>query len=486
MNESLLGPQARRLAALVGELADLPGSVSDDAARIDVIAQLERLKSAVAAAQIQVVEAFATSQEAANRALGFEARAARRGVPDQVGLARRVSPAAASRQVTQAMMLVRELPGILALLQAGEISEFVTTVVVDELAVLSADDRWAAGQRIAPQLSGLGPKRAQALARRIVIELDQRAMVDRAAKARQDRRVGCRPAPDTMAVFSALLPCEDGVRAYASLRARADTLKAGGDARSRDQIMADTLVERLTGQASAVGGPVEIGLIMTGDTLLGIDPAQWPASDRADDRAGRVDIAADVATAPRQATSSAAELTGYGPIPAPIARDIVARAAGADAGTGAADAHLQDAAEVFVRRLFTDPDTGTITRVDTRRRRFTGPLATYLRYRDQLCRTPYCEAPIRQLDHIQPHSAGGPTTEHNGRGLCERCNHTNQVPGWTARLVNPHRHTVETMTPTGHTYRSHPPPAPGHRPAARLGDQPRRQDKRSHPPPQAA
>src|SRR5690606_11529896 len=75
MNESLLGPQARRLAALVGELADLPGSVSDDAARIDVIAQLERLKSAVAAAQIQVVEAFATSQEAANRALGFEARA---------------------------------------------------------------------------------------------------------------------------------------------------------------------------------------------------------------------------------------------------------------------------------------------------------------------------------------------------------------------------------------------------------------------------
>src|SRR5690606_20776816 len=159
-------------------------------------------------------------------------------------------------------------------------------------------------------------------ARRIVIELDQRAMVDRAAKARQDRRVGCRPAPDTMAVLTALLPCEDGVRAYASLRARADTLKAGGDARSRDQIMADTLVERLTGQASAVGGPVEIGLIMTGDTLLGIDPAQWPASDRADDRAGRVDIAADVATAPRQATSSAAELTGYGPIPAPIARDI--------------------------------------------------------------------------------------------------------------------------------------------------------------------
>ena len=102
MNESgvvsSVAPEARRLAEVVGELAALPAAVDDDAARIDVIAALERLRSAVAAAQVQVIEAFATSQEAANRALGFQARAARRGVPEQVGLARRVSPAAASRQ----------------------------------------------------------------------------------------------------------------------------------------------------------------------------------------------------------------------------------------------------------------------------------------------------------------------------------------------------------------------------------------------------
>jgi hypothetical protein len=231
--------------------------------------------------------------------------------------------------------------------------------------------------------------------------------------------------------------------------------------------MADTLVERLTGQTPAIGGPVEIGLIMNGDTLLGATP--------------------DSPAAPGQTTGSAAELNGYGPVPAPIARDIIARAAGAaGTGTDAADNHPQVAAEVFIRRLFTDPVTGTITRVDARRRRFTGPLAVYLRYRDQLCRTPYCEAPIRQLDHIQPHSTGGPTTEYNGRGLCERCNYTNQMPGWTASLIDPDRHIVETTTPTGHTYRSHPPPAPGHRPPAHLGDQPGGKGKRSHPPPQAA
>jgi hypothetical protein len=221
MNESRVSSpvaaQARRLAELIGELARLPAIVDDDAARIDVIAGLERVKAAAAAAQLGLVERFAVSQQTTNRALGFEERAARRGIPEQVGLARRVSPSAASRQVTVAKALVRELPATLALLQRGEISEFVATVVVNETSVLTAADRRVADVRIAPQLPGLGPKRAQGLARRTVIEIDQQAVVNKAAKARKDRRVGCRAAPDTMAVLSALLPCEDGVRAYASL-----------------------------------------------------------------------------------------------------------------------------------------------------------------------------------------------------------------------------------------------------------------------------
>jgi hypothetical protein len=449
MNESrvvlLVAPEAQRLTELIGELAQLPAIVDDDAARIDVIAGLERVKAAAAAAQLGLVERFAVSQQAANQALGFEERAARRGIPEQVGLARRVSPSAASRQVTVAKALVRELPATLGQLQRGEISEFVATVVVNETSVLAAGDRRVADTRIAPRLPGLGPKRAQALARRAVIEIDQQAVVARAAKARKDRRVGCRPAPDTMAVLSALLPCEDGVRAYASLRAHADRLKATGDSRSRDQIMADTLVERLTGQAPATGGPVDIGLIMTSGALF-----DEPGGDE-----------------------QGADLDGYGPIPAPLARDIIRRATahpGGDvdrmpddtAGGGRGQARQRAAAQAFIRRLYTDPATGMVTQIDASRRRFTGTLAAYLRYRDRFCRTPYCEAPIRHLDHISPHVAHGPTTADNGRGLCERCNYINQLPGWTAKLIDPDRHIVETTTPTGHTYRSHPPPAPGH------------------------
>lgn len=429
------GAVADELADMLHRLAELPAEVDDDPTRVDVMAGLERLKAAVAAAQARVTEAFAVSQEAANRALGFGERLARRGVPEQVGLARRCSPSSASKQVQKAKALVRHLPHTLELLQAGEISELVASLVVHETNVLAAEDRLAADERIAPRLRSLGVRQAVALARRTVIELDQQAVVDRAAIACKDRRVSCRPAPDTMAVLSALLPCEDGVRAYAALRAHANSLKAAGDERSRDQIMADTLVERVTGTSRASGGPVEIGLIMTDQSLFGDADA-------------------------------AADMDDYGPIPGETARDIVRRAAewANDGGSrGAADEATKaaEAAHVFLRRLFTDPVTGVIIDVDPRRRRFSGALARFLLYRDRQCRTPYCEAPIRHFDHIRPHAAGGPTTADNGHGTCERCNYVKEMPGWSVRVIDADRHIVETTTPTGHTYRSHPPPAPG-------------------------
>ena len=69
---------------------------------------------------------------------------------------------------------------------------------------------------------------------------------------RNHRRVGIRSAPDTMAVLSGYLPVDQGIACYAALRKHADATVASGDGRTRDQIMADTMVERLTGQTSAL------------------------------------------------------------------------------------------------------------------------------------------------------------------------------------------------------------------------------------------
>ena len=127
-------------AGLVDRLRGLP-SAADDAERIDRISALEKIKAAVYGAQLVEVAEFAASQEAANKALGVEARQASRGVPEQVGLARKVSPASAARQVAQAKALMGQMPATFALLRRGEVSEHVATIVTIETSHLAADDR---------------------------------------------------------------------------------------------------------------------------------------------------------------------------------------------------------------------------------------------------------------------------------------------------------------------------------------------------------
>ena len=80
-----------------------------------------------------------------------------------------------------------------------------------------------------------------------------------------------------------------------------------------------------------------------------------------------------------------AHLTGYGPIPAPLARHLI-RTASPQITT-------------WIRRLYTDPDTGHLITGDNQRRLFTPTARQYLIARDQTCRTPWCGAPIRHADH---------------------------------------------------------------------------------------
>ena len=88
-----------------------------------------------------------------------------------------------------------------------------------------------------------------------------------------------------------------------------------------------------------------------------------------------------------------------------------------------------------------------------------GRLAEYLRLRDQICRTPYCDARIRNLDHIKRKADGGPTSALNGQGTCETCNQAKEGWGWSSRpRPGPNgEHVVEIVTPTGHRYTTRPP-----------------------------
>lgn len=105
-----------------------------------------------------------------------------------------------------------------------------------------------------------------------------------------------------------------------------------------------------------------------------------------------------------------AVISGYGPVPAALARGMLADA---DPDT-----------RVFLRRLYTDPTREQLLTADARGRLFPHAVRQFVLARDQRCRTPFCDAPIRHIDHTVPHSAGGSTSLDNSGGLCERCSLT--------------------------------------------------------------
>src|SRR4051812_28103310 len=244
--------------AFLRVLGSLDAAHATDRERIDLVRALEELKSAAAAAQARVTVAFDTSQRRARRDAGVPERRIGAGVAAQVALARRESPHLGARHLGLAHALVDELPQTMTTLAAGETSEWRATLVARETACLSREDRRAVDADLAARPGGigsLGDAELVAEARRLDYRLDPHAVTDRAARAHADRRVTLRPAPDTMAALSALLPAAQGVAVYAALTRQADTLRAQGDGRGRGRIMADTLVERVTGQSRADAVP---------------------------------------------------------------------------------------------------------------------------------------------------------------------------------------------------------------------------------------
>lgn len=390
---------------------------ADESSLVERIAELEMLKSAAAAGQARAAAALDAARRATEAATGVPAARRGRGVASEVALARRDSPARGGRHLGFTKALVHEMPHTLAALECGALSEWRATLIVRESACLDVEDRRALDAEMCADLSslsGMGDARVAAAAKAIAYRLDPHAIVERAAKAAEDRTVTIRPAPDTMSYVTALLPVAQGVSVYATLRREADTC---GDGRTRGQVMADTLVERVTGRSATVPTPVAVNLALTDETLLGGD-----------------DAPADVA--------------GYGPIPASVARSMVAEAA------------TDRRSRATLRRLYTHPQSGALVAMESRARLFPQGLAAFIGLRDQHCRTPYCDAPIRHRDHAQPWADGGPTTADNGLGLCEHCNYVKENAGWrvSTSVDENHTHTALFTTPTGKTYRSTAPP----------------------------
>jgi hypothetical protein len=392
---------------------------ADESALVERIAELEQVKSAAAAGQARAAAALDAARRSAEAAAGVPVARRGRGVASEIALARRDSPARGNRHLGFAKALVHEMPHTLSALEAGVLTEWRATLIVRESACLDVDDRRALDAELCADrsgLNGMGDARVVAAAKTIAYRLDPHAVVDRAAKAETERTVTIRPAPDTMTYLTALLPVAQGVSVYAALRREADVCT---DGRSRGQVMADTLVERATGRSAAAATPIAVNLVLSDETLLG-------------------------------GSSAAADICGYGPIPATVARELVSGAV------------TDDRSRATLRRLYAHPASGALVAMESRARLFPRGLAAFIGLRDQRCRTPYCDAPIRHRDHARPWAGGGVTSASNGLGLCERCNYVKEAADWVVKpdVGEKYRHTAEFTTPTGARYRSGAPPLP--------------------------
>lgn len=243
---------------------------------------------------------------------------------------------------------------------------------------------------------------------RTVLALEPQAAAERARTARQDRRVSIEPGQDAVGWLNALLPTED----LAAIWQRLDGLSRAGaqdDERTLDQRRAEVLRDLLlTGTAASIPAVVPYVYVTASvETLLGL--ADLPG-----------------------------EVRGVGPLPAAQVRALAYQLSSVGSGV------LVD-------------ERGQPQRMATRRYRFSGRLAEFIRLRDQTCVHPACgrSAQACDIDHRVPYPRGT-TSAGNGDPLCRRHHRMKHATAWTT-----HRRadgTVVWQHPTGATHTNEPVP----------------------------
>ncbi len=366
---------------------------------VDAITALEGLVRAAQATQIEMIQRLDSW-----RGGGSDASLS---IIGEVGMARNISPGAASTQYETALALA-DLPQVMAAFTVGTISHETARAIARETLHLNADDALAVDGQLASHLGGITSGRAARLTRHAVIAIDPAAASERARTNRANAYITMSQEPDGIAWLHLRGPAEQIVAAHRCIDSYARGLHATGtDHRTIGQIAVDTAIERLTGLSHAHQVNVEVQLVMDAPTFLG--HGDFPV-----------------------------DLIGFGPVAPDVADDLIARAPSAT-----------------IRRLLVDPVDGTLMLREPRRRFFRGSLRGQVHMRDRDCRQPGCECRIADIDHVHEHHLDGPTTGANGQGLCDLSHTIKGLPGWS---VDAKGKVTTWTTPTGHTYTSRPPP----------------------------
>jgi hypothetical protein len=326
-----------------------------------------------------------------------------------------VYDSAAKQRIEVARQLHRRFPATLTALDGGALTGWHAQTLVEQTKHL--DDATAAlveqvALRPANRRKTVGAFRAVVQA--AVTKADPATAQQKAVRARAERRIWFRPAADTMMAFGGLMPAEQALALQHTLAAVARRTRARfpQDPRTLEQLEVDALGAMAAEQLAdptlpkAHGRPLSVGLTMDTATLFGF-------------------------------ADNPAQLEGYGPIPAPLAREL------AVTGTW--------------RLMIVDAETGRLSHLGTRTYTPSRRLAEFIVARDRTCRAPRCGRPAHRcdLDHRRPYdhtnpTAGGQTDESNLQALCERHHIARHAGLLHAELVDDN--TIEWTTRAGLVY----------------------------------
>ena len=397
-----------------------PGSPEEALA---VLAGIDHLRSSLSAmdAAWQVAAEQRIRHDDARRGLPASRQGA--GAAGEIALARRVSSVASSFSLASARRLVQHMPGTIDSLWEGAVTSKQASTVSRALSTASPDTCRRIDELIrqAPQtLQGKGHDRLRSDIEKMVQRLEPETSRDRAERAARGRHVTMTALADGMARVTAVLRGIDAVGVMKTLDAGARSLRAAGEKTSGSALEADLLVDAvISGAPSSEDVPAD-GAAQDGAPAQDA-PARAPRPRRARPGLEVGIVISDTALLGPEDDSECAQLEGYGIIPAHIVRDtLLGRPPGHLRHDE--DDHPDEQVSAFYRRLYRSPSTRELVAMESRSRAFPAGLARMIRWRDTTCRTPWCNAVIRQSDHVLPHHRGGPTSCANGQGLCVRCN----------------------------------------------------------------
>ena len=437
--------------------------------RVDLLAALEKHLSWLNSHIHEVTYLISLDQPGAQSGGAFEGydvngKAITSEINDQereeIAAALRISPNTAQHRIDTATLLVHHLPETTRALADGSISTAHAHAIARESAPLiyGGVDKSVIAKIEAKALASAEfatPNQIAVAMRKAVAQARPEELEERFASAREERKVVCYPERDGMATISALLTAPDARVVMRSLELRLreindkkrresthNSAHSSGSFYSADQRRADAFVQfftqseelgkihpspnttsspnssRKTTASISSNRTTSIELPEFSEHLSSISnheqsdfvPLTLEKAQRKNS-AMTINVLVDLPTLLGLANNPA-ELSGYGPIPATLAREL-------------ASSHQW-------RRFITDPITGEL--LDLGREKYQPPaaLAEFIAARDKTCRFPGCRraAELSDIDHAIPWDEGGQTNPENLGVLCRRHHRLKTHGGW--------------------------------------------------------